>query len=212
MELKLLPLSDSEIIKKCEEFKKGFKHEHEFPYDLDLLIEKELGFDPIPSNYIRKLGIDALLLYKPKQVLYDPSVYPPDRIRFSLAHEIGHFVLHKEVLETVHFEDEVAYFGFMDSIPKYIFNDYEQQADSFAAHLLMPNNKVVNAVSKLPLEDIVLKLKNEYNYYTPDFNLMANYLAIGLAKEFEVTELAMAIKLKKLNKTYKFLSGQQKLF
>lgn len=67
------------------------------------------------------------------------------RQRFTLAHEIGHFVLHKDLVDS---------FGGVDDDTKYrstergdIYNSlidsiHERQANSFAANLLMPKHLV----------------------------------------------------------------------
>ena len=74
----------------------------------------------------------------------------PYRRRFTLAHELGHYILHRSTVDA---------FGGVDDDIKYrstdkgdIYNsrieiDHEKQANSFAANLLMPKDAVLEAVA-----------------------------------------------------------------
>lgn len=67
------------------------------------------------------------------------SLFPPDRVRLTLAHELGHLVLHS------------AYQG----------ADVEEQASAFAAELLMPAHLIKPQLRKLTLGRL-LDLKREW--------------------------------------------------
>lgn len=57
------------------------------------------------------------------------------RRMFTLAHEIGHFILHKDILEKEPGKYELVYRSqTLEGAPDPI----EQQANCFAAHLLVP--------------------------------------------------------------------------
>lgn len=58
---------------------------------------------------------------------------PTDRLRFTLAHELGHLVLHA----------------------KYFTDDVEQQANAFAAELLMPADQIRHQLRQLRLGDLI---------------------------------------------------------
>lgn len=60
-----------------------------------------------------------------------------NRQRFTLAHELAHYVLHKSVSES--FTDTVFFRGAS-------VNNFEYAANEFAAKLLMPENKVREVV------------------------------------------------------------------
>lgn len=97
------------------------------------------------------------------------------RVRFTIAHELGHYILHSK-------EQPV----FIDRTPKIMYRDItsttgevhrEREANAFAASLLMPRKLVVNTIERL----------------TNDSSLIQN-----LAKEFSVSEQAMAYRLANL--------------
>jgi hypothetical protein len=54
----------------------------------------------------------------------------PNRQRFTLAHEIAHFVLHRDLIDTA-LSDDTMYRSFLSS-------EYETQANRLAADILMP--------------------------------------------------------------------------
>jgi len=67
---------------------------------------------------------------------------PLSRKRFTLAHEIGHFLLHKGKLESGVFEEDTMYRGTgMSSVE-------EIQANQFAADLLMPMELIHRLIGK----------------------------------------------------------------
>jgi hypothetical protein len=56
--------------------------------------------------------------------------HPRRRQRFTIAHEIGHFVLHRDLIEVGLVDDELYRSD--------LSNDLERQANYFAAQLLLP--------------------------------------------------------------------------
>ncbi len=97
------------------------------------------------------------------------------RQRFTIGHEIGHFVLHRNKSEL--FVDEhylvVARDGTTDK--------YELEANAFSAALLMPKNLIKEQLELLPLKSSTEeKIKI-------------------LAKKFEVSSLAMTYRLSNLD-------------
>lgn len=65
-------------------------------------------------------------------LLYNQSVESFGRIRFTQAHELGHYILHRHVKETFQCSDEDMLNWDVEE------KDIESQADKFAATLLMP--------------------------------------------------------------------------
>lgn len=65
-------------------------------------------------------------------LLYNDSVPSPGRVRFTQAHELGHYVLHRQVRESFQCSDSDMLNWSQDD------KDIEGQADLFASYLLMP--------------------------------------------------------------------------
>lgn len=99
-----------------------------------------------------------------------------ERKRFTIAHELGHFILHSK-------EQPI----FIDKTPSVMFRNNssstgedfkEREANAFAASLLMPKRLIEDEISKAP----------------NDFDKAISYLA----KKFEVSQQAMSFRLSNL--------------
>lgn len=92
----------------------------------------------------------------------------PERQRFTLAHELGHFVLHRDSHASFNCDKESIYTG-ADTLKQ-----IEREADEFASNLLMPGDLLRKRITGKRI----------------DFHLLGE-----LAKEFGVSLEAMSIRL-----------------
>lgn len=91
---------------------------------------------PIPS-LSKNFYIDAFISADFKTIFVDEDEYTKEshRYRFSVAHELGHLVLHKK-----YYPREIKNLNEWVSISKSVTNDYaEFQANYFAGNLLVPD-------------------------------------------------------------------------
>lgn len=114
--------------------------------DVEFVLDVKLGLDLIvvPGMY-QRTGVDALISRDWSSVYYDPRQVEP-RIRFSYAHELGHFILHKELIDglpMVHGLDE--WMELYLSLPRNSIDYLETQAGMFAAAFLMAPEDVSRA-------------------------------------------------------------------
>lgn len=65
-------------------------------------------------------------------LLYNGSVSSPGRVRFTQAHELGHYILHRQLRDAFQCSDADMLNWSQDD------KDIEAQADLFASYLLMP--------------------------------------------------------------------------
>src|SRR3989338_7703662 len=96
------------------------------------------------------------------------------RYRFTLAHEIGHIYMHKELYESEPFKTTDEWKDFIRRFPKPEYDKFEWQAYAFAGLILAPSskletiidlrlNEVLEAVKK---HDINLQNSSEYIWDT----------------------------------------------
>lgn len=115
--------------------------------DVFTLVELDLKLDVIPfDDLAAKYRVEAALTQDFSGMYVDAESYvfwergpiwKQNRLRFTVAHEIGHYVLHREQtakIKFVSFEQFAAYFK-ADDGPRYIL---EQEANEFAGRLLVP--------------------------------------------------------------------------
>lgn len=154
------------------------------PVDLDL-ITKHLSIQVLDDLSLQEKGVIGQICFKDGRgvVRINPAenTYEPRR-RFTLAHEIGHFCLHKEAKD-----------GFVDSRKtmsrsESYWDRYESEANSFAAALLMPEKTIVPEGLK-----IIATLKKD-----SDGMASKEEFIDRMARAFEVSRVSMEYRLKKL--------------
>lgn len=150
------------------------------PINLDtvreLLPETPLGLSETikPPQPITWSSSEGALVRNPDNekewgIFYNANV-GPERQRFTIAHELGHFILHRKSQPTFNCSKESIYSG-SDGLMK-----LEREADDFASNLLMPGNL----------------LRQKIEGQEIDFRLLGK-----LAKEFGVSLEAMCIRFVK---------------
>lgn len=147
---------------------------------------------PVPvESIVQSLGI-ALLAYDFKEDMSGILVFHEGkatigynknehrvRNRFTIAHELGHYILHRNNNEL--FVDKDFKVMFRSDVSMSTYSKHEAEANEFAACLLMPERLLRAEISKL------------YVDYTDES------LIKTLAKKFDVSAIAMSIRISKLN-------------
>jgi hypothetical protein len=114
-----------------------------------------LRVEPIQS--LREAGdVDALLRGDLKTVVVDTDEYMDDRmlnrIRFSMAHELGHFILHADLYRGMAHTSIDAWIDFVERVPEDQWGFIELHAYEFAGRLLVPSDRLraeITAAAKL---------------------------------------------------------------
>ncbi len=122
------------------------------------------------SGLIKRRGKDG------NPVVLLNSSHTPQRQRFTLAHELGHFLLH--VLDPMHIDRNYVYFRSGSSA--LAIDPKEIQANQFAAEILMPRDFLLEDLNR---EKINTDLSNE------------EILIKQLANDYNVSEQAMTIRI-----------------
>lgn len=141
-----------------------------------LLIAEKLGIKVMEAKF-KYDNISGLIQRKSGRVtIYIREADNAFRKRFTVAHELGHLVLHMDDEEDENFVDSDAIFarnsdfGFYDATDR----QKEKEANAFAAELLMPEQKV--------------KEHFEECFYSPEL----------MSAKFQVSTQAMEIRLRNL--------------
>jgi len=159
-------------------------------YDLDFRSD---GFYKDPNN-LGGLHIDEKLV-----VINENLTEQEGRMHFTAAHEIGHIRLHVSLIMEQKAKENILCRkdeGF-EGIKK---DPREWQADTFAAYLLMPTDRVNDAFNKVSQHPITLKKKRFLNLFmkTRPARQRSLWIAENVINEggFEnVSKLAMANRL-----------------
>ena len=139
-------LLDEVIEKKANELILSYQNESdwsdEMPVPVERIAQSHLGYDIEITDEGLFEDPDFLggIQFNDKLIQINGSIEDHDgRFSFTLAHELGHHCLHREVFNQMSSANEIMC---RDAGEKPIA---ERQADLFAAYLLMPKNKVMKA-------------------------------------------------------------------
>jgi Zn-dependent peptidase ImmA (M78 family) len=129
---------------------------------------KKIALGPNISGAIKKIGPDKFMIGVNAE-------HSTTRQRFTIAHEIGHFVLHRHLIGDG-ITDNIAYRSDGDNPNPNIGAREETEANKFAANLLMPAESIIHLREEERLTE-----------------------ASQLARRLEVSPAAMEIRLGPLN-------------
>lgn len=188
------PYSDADIERAAiKTLQSSFPRGIEPPIDIDLVAEKQPlmdGFVLIPDINAR-FGVDAVLCNKSNgrfEIVIDENVVW-GRTSFSIAHEIGHIVLHSAVYAgcfTVEASIELSH-----RIKKY-YKQIETQANCFAGAILVPRKTIFDDVETI-YEGILRGYGGNINWED-----VIPMLYAALAKRYRVSLQVIDIRLNKL--------------
>lgn len=116
------------------------------PIDIDKIIESE-GLNLHPVSYLkRNTGNSGALAGDLSIIYYDlhEEERHPRRIRFTLAHEFAHFLLHHELVRGMNLTSQQSWKEHVKRLYKDSY-DMEKEADRLAAFILIPSNLLCKA-------------------------------------------------------------------
>src|SRR5664279_4992876 len=99
-------IEQREIWRQADDFRSRVWPSNEIPIGVLEIVEFELDLEVRPISRLKEDNdIDALLLGDWKTIVVDQVEYMDERyanrLRFSMAHEIGHYVLHQAVFQQI---------------------------------------------------------------------------------------------------------------
>ena len=131
------------IWQETEKLRASFPAGRIVPVQILELAEFDLGLELVPAEGLREqLEIDALLMGNLKAILVDRRAFMnprlESRLRFSVAHEIGHLILHRDIYTGLQHATAAEWFDYISAIPDVEYGWVEWQAYEFAGRLLVP--------------------------------------------------------------------------
>jgi len=134
-------LSYDDINKRAEDFLQEHKRNDILPVDIEAIAEFDLGLNIFPfPNLQQTFDVDGFISCDLNVIYVDEFSYyqRPARYRFTIAHEIGHYVLHSDLIASFHPQSVADWSKFVLSIDEETYGWLEWQAYSFAAAVLVP--------------------------------------------------------------------------
>ncbi len=189
-----------DIRKAADEFRKRYWPQNIIPVDIFKILEFELAIEIRTISNLREAGdVDALLLGNLKTIVVDQNDFLNDRaqnrLRFSIAHEIGHFELHSDIFLKIQYSSIEEWIDFFQKIPDSEYTWIEQHAYEFAGRLLVPREKLIEKLK----EAVAIAESSGFDAWDTSGESTREYIAHGIARYFEVSEQVIEKRLNKEN-------------
>src|SRR6266566_1226378 len=131
-----------EIWRQADAFRRRVWPSNEIPIGVMEIVEFELNLEIRPISRLKEDNdIDALLLGDWKTIVVDQAQYMDDRyanrLRFSMAHELGHYVLHQTIFQQMPRGSVQEWIDFMRDMPEKEYSFLEYHAYEFAGRFLV---------------------------------------------------------------------------
>lgn len=162
------------------------------------IAEFELDLEIRPISRLKEDNdIDALLLGDWKTIVVDEIQYMDkrysNRLRFSVAHEIGHYALHQRVIQTIPRDSVYAWIEFMRDIPEKEYSFLEYHASEFAGRFLVPGEDLRREFDQA----LFLAKQNGISMDQLQDDVYLQYLANPISRKFEVSASVIERRLTK---------------
>lgn len=192
-------IDKNELWKIVEEVRSKYWSEKILPINSEKIAEEKLKLyiDPI-KNLFSTVDMDAYLTMDLAGIVVDHDFYMDDkyanRMRFSFAHELGHYFLHKEYYSKICFDSAKDWKYFISNIPEKEYSSFEWQANEFAGRLLVPYTELVSEVQKVIK---MIKTNNLIEFLKNDADAVLSRVSPTLCKAFGISTDAIEIRVRR---------------
>lgn len=139
------------VQKEAEDFLQKYHPQNSLPIPIEEIVELQMGIGLNIVNGIKQLlDIDAFINQRFSEIFIDELSFKkyPARTRFSIAHEIGHLILHREWYENSGPGNVDNYLEFLDRIDDETYQKIERQASTFAGLILIPTKHLTEIIKQ----------------------------------------------------------------
>jgi len=116
-------------------------------------VETKIRIEPYPIRGLIDVDIDGFLTSDLKNICIDLDIYQnprnESRLRFTYAHEIGHWMMHKKEIQACAFRNPEDWIHFREDFLEDDLNWFEHHAYEFAGRLLVPRESLINEIDAL---------------------------------------------------------------
>lgn len=188
--------TEAELESAAESFLQKYHSSGTIPVPIEPIVEFQLGLEIVPIKGLQySHEVEAFLTRDLSQICVDDGTMETrlSRYRFSLAHEVGHVVLHGNIWRQFPFHDIASWKAFVEDFPERQYRTLEFQANHFAAAVLVPRRELPKRLE----ECIELARQHGLDERTIESGI-DDYIASKIARQFEVSAEVIRIRLAKL--------------
>ena len=196
MKLRIPFLTYSDIGQKVDAFLNEYHPSIEIPVPIEEIIELKINLNIFPyPRLFKDHALNGFLSHDLSTISVDEYQYEQlnEKYRFTLAHELGHYILHKSFYENLPgFKNPDEYIEWRLSIPHEDISWFETHGDWFAEQVLVPSSRLEDICNEVVNrhKDIFSKLKT-----IPDD--VWSYISNEVARYFEVNPPVVEIRIKR---------------
>lgn len=140
-----------DVVRAANKFLSTYHSSSSLPIPMEEIVEQKMDIALFAVPGIKSLiGVDAFISSDFTQITIDENCFIkyPERTRFSIAHEIGHLILHKDWYEEYGPKNLDDYLSSHDRIDGQIYKYIEIQAQTFAGLVLVPKDLLFTELKK----------------------------------------------------------------
>jgi len=168
------------------------------PVDTTKIIELRLRLEVEPMfNLLSELDVDAYLKTDLSGIVVDHECYMNDkflnRLRFSMAHELGHYFLHREIYSVLSLSSLEDWKEFIQNVPETEYEAFEYQANEFAGRFLVPHEKLKSAI----MDSIEMIRRSGIEHMLSDSDMVLSRISPFLRRIFGVSEQVIEIRVRR---------------
>lgn len=190
-------LTMAQVRRAADEFLDEYNPGGELPVPIEDIAELKLGIFLCAIPGIKNLiGIDGYITSDFTQITIDEYCYKTfvERTRFTIAHEIGHKVLHQDWYSKNGPKDLNDHQVFFSKVSEKDYRYMEIQAQTFAGLVLVPtrllNKELINKLGKLPENEDAEILQPIFNDLLNIFKVSGEVLYRRMVREGIIKRLS----------------------
>jgi len=185
-------LSYEEISERVEEFLEDQHPKGTLPVPIEDIADLSLRLNIFPFPGLqRDFDIDGFTSNDLTTIYVDEFIYSkrPTRYHFTLAHEVGHLILHRDLIKSFHPKSVTEWQNFILNVDEEAYDWLEWQAYSFAGLLLVPRSSIKKHFQRqlLNLQDKISVIKSKGLPSDSYREYLVDVIAHGLIKTYDVS-------------------------
>lgn len=177
--------SYEDLRKKADDFLRKHHPSGDIPVSIEEIVEFDFNINIVPVLGLqREFEVEGFTSGDLQNIYVDEYVYT-DRItryRFTLAHEIGHIVLHRHLYSAHKFKSIDGWKEFINSLTEEEHSWLEYQGYAFAGLILVPGEKLVKSAA-----DWTKKIKDKGISMEKNWDFAWELITEHVAKAFLVS-------------------------
>jgi len=168
--------------------------DHVLDFNVEDLIES-MGITVEPfANLASEYKVEAIPVFADNSIRVDEEAYNCveewfGRLRFTLMHELAHFILHKDHLAERNFKTIAEWARFVRTVETER-SVIEEQANEFAGRFLVPVDRLRLMIPEE--RDKLLEIHGTISQFD-----LIRYTAVRLGKKFNVSPTAIKVRIRK---------------